>query len=166
MCEALYFNRFEGFPSKDQAFLVHLASDLAPASPTLATTATRTTAIAAGCPTARAATPKAAAGRTTATRAAAGRTWATDQARFEGFLAILFTLTLNCVAVCTDVGHRGLHGVRLRGAFGQLATPASFGAHQTFGAAVALFGRARCGRTRTNAVATATAAGAFGAVVV
>jgi hypothetical protein len=40
MCGARYFNRFKGFPSNLQAFLVHLAFDLATASAALATIAT------------------------------------------------------------------------------------------------------------------------------
>jgi hypothetical protein len=157
MRSACYFNRFKGFPLKSQAFLVHLACDLATTSAALTTITTCVT-------TTGATAAKTASCRATTARAAASRTWATDQACFEGFLAIFFALTLNGVTVCTDVADRGLHGIGLRRTLWGFAATAALGSHQTLWAA-ALFSRTRCRRTWANAVATAAAVGALTAVM-
>ncbi len=160
MCEARYFNRFEGFPSNQQAFLVHLACDLAPASATLTAITAGTTGIAA----ARAAAAKAAPRRTATALGAARWARAPYKAGFEGFLAVFFALTLLGVAVCADVAHGGLHWVRLRCTLWGFAATATLGAHQALWPA-ALFSRTRCGWTRTNAVAATAAVGALAAVM-
>ena len=159
MCGASYFNRFKGFPLNEQAFLVHLRCDLSATSATVTPRATSITA-------AGAAATKTAAGRAASAWGCARWARATDQAGFEGFLAVFFALTLLGIAVCTDVTHGGLHWVWLWCALGSFAATATLGTYQALGAAATLFWRTGCGWTWANAVAAATAAGAFGAVVV